>query len=162
MLRLISHSVAETHALGERLGRLLQPGDVVTLSGEMGAGKTTLAQGLGRGLAISEPVCSPTFALVQQYAGRLPVWHLDVYRLGSRDELVDLGWSDLLASQSVLLIEWPERIEADLPPGRLEIRLEGVEETRTLEIHPYGASLQARFTSLLQELGQPGVEGGSR
>ena len=79
----VSPSAAETRRLGERLGRRLGPGDVVTLSGDLGAGKTALSQGIGAGLEVSEPVSSPTFALVHEYAGRVPVWHLDVYRLRS-------------------------------------------------------------------------------
>src|SRR5256885_14016783 len=96
-MRITTQSTEETQALGEILGRLLGAGDVVGLSGELGAGKTALAQGIGRGLGVEEPVSSPTFALVHEYAGRLRVWHLDTYRVASLDELIDLSWSDLLA-----------------------------------------------------------------
>jgi tRNA threonylcarbamoyladenosine biosynthesis protein TsaE len=116
----------ETRALGERLGRLLGPNDVVCLQGELGAGKTTLAQGIAAGLGVDEPVSSPTFALVQQYEGRLPVYHLDVYRLASLDELIDLGFPELWRAGAVLLIEWPERIAAALPKERIEVAIEVV------------------------------------
>lgn len=134
-----THSPEETRALGEALGRLLRAGDVVTLSGELGAGKTALAQGIGAGLDVGEPVSSPTFALVHEYAGRMPVWHLDVYRVRSEDELIDLSWQDLLAGRGVVLVEWPERIAPALPAERLEVRLEHVDEqSRRLLVVPHG------------------------
>ena len=150
MIELKTHSPEETRALGEAIGRRLEPGDVVCLSGTLGAGKTVLAQGIGRGLDVADPVCSPTFALVQQYAGRLPLWHLDTYRVGSLDELVDLGWEDLLRDGSVVLVEWPERIAPALPPERLEISLEyGEGDTRRMRLRPHGE----RMGGLLAELG---------
>ena len=143
-MRLTARSPEETRALGELLGRLLGPGDVVTLAGELGAGKTTLAQGLGVGLGVGEPVSSPTFALVHEYHGRLPVWHLDTYRVRSLDELVDLSWQDLLSGGGVVLVEWPERIQPALPPARLHIALEyGDEDTREVRLVPLGERMQA-------------------
>jgi tRNA threonylcarbamoyladenosine biosynthesis protein TsaE len=131
--------------LGQRLGTLLVPGDVIALRGDLGAGKTALAQGIGEGLGVMEPVSSPTFSLVQEYRGRLPLWHLDVYRLRSPDEVVDLGWSDLLGGGGVVLVEWPERIEASLPPERLDIALEygAAEEERRLTVTPLGERMTA-------------------
>jgi tRNA threonylcarbamoyladenosine biosynthesis protein TsaE len=125
-------TAGETRHLGRLLGRLLEPGDVVALSGELGAGKTTLAQGICTGLDVSEPVASPTFTLVHEYAGRVPVWHLDTYRLRSSDELIDLSWQDLLSGGGVVLVEWPERVADALPPDRLEVALAaaGVDERR--------------------------------
>src|SRR5688500_6399458 len=113
----------QTRNLGEAVGRLLGPGDVVTLSGELGAGKTVLAQRLGQGLQVRDPVSSPTFALVQEYRGRFPLWHLDTYRVRSLDELVDLSWQDLMAGKDVIVVEWPERIAAALPVHRLDISI---------------------------------------
>lgn len=148
-MQLTTHSDDETRRVGERLGQFLAPGDVVGLSGQLGAGKTTLCQGLGLGLGVDEPVSSPTFALVHEYRGRFPVWHLDTYRVGSLDELIDLSWDDLLAGGGVLLIEWPQRIQAALPPERLDITLRYVsEDARELTLTPHGA----RMTALLAQL----------
>lgn len=148
-MRLTSYSPEETQSLAERLGRLLGPGDVVTLSGEMGAGKTAFAQGLGVGLEVDEPVSSPTFALVHEYKGRLPVWHLDTYRVRSLDELIDLSWSDLLRAGGVVLVEWPERIAAALPDERLDILLKyGAGDRREIELCPAGA----RMRGLVEQL----------
>lgn len=151
MLRLQSHGPDETRALGEALGGLLQGGDVVALSGEMGSGKTVFAQGVALGLDVSEPVNSPTFALVHEYAGRVPVWHLDTYRVQSLDELIDLSWQDLLAGGGVILVEWPERIRAALPPEHLDVTLHyGEGYARAIEIAAHGA----RPSSLLRRLAQ--------
>ena len=142
-MRLTTRSAEETRALGEALGRLLEAGDLAALSGEMGAGKTVLTQGIGRGLGVEEQVSSPTFALVHEYRGRVPVWHLDTYRIRSLDELVDLSWQDLLAGEGVILIEWPERIAAALPGERLEITLRyGEGDTREIEMTPHGARME--------------------
>jgi tRNA threonylcarbamoyladenosine biosynthesis protein TsaE len=139
-------SAAETRAFGERIGRQLRAGDVVTLSGELGSGKTVLAQGIAAGLGVDEPVTSPTFALVHEYRGRLPVWHLDLYRLSAPQERIDLSWDDLLAGGGVLLIEWPERITAALPPERLDAALRDTgDDTREITLLPRGASLRRRL-----------------
>ena len=127
---------------------MLQAGDVITLSGELGAGKTALAQGIGAGLGVTEPVSSPTFALVHEYRGRLPVWHLDTYRVRSLDELIDLSWHDLLNGGGVVLVEWPERIAAGLPAERLEISLAyGSDDTREITL----TALGERMRSLVQD-----------
>jgi tRNA threonylcarbamoyladenosine biosynthesis protein TsaE len=134
----------ETRALGEAVGRLLQAGDVVSLSGEMGAGKTVFAQGVGLGLGIEEPVSSPTFALVQEYRGRLTLWHLDTYRVSSLDEVMDLSWPDLLSGGGVVLVEWPERIAAAMPEERLDVFLRyGEGDRREIEIVPRGGRMEA-------------------
>jgi tRNA threonylcarbamoyladenosine biosynthesis protein TsaE len=128
----VTRSEAETRAIGEALGRRLGPGDVVCLVGPLGAGKTTLAQGLARGLGVEEVVNSPTFTLVQEYAGRRPVYHLDVYRLGGPEEAADLSIPEMIAAGGVLMIEWPARIAPLLPDDRLEIRLEPLGQARRL------------------------------
>jgi tRNA threonylcarbamoyladenosine biosynthesis protein TsaE len=111
-------------AWGEAVGRVLAPGDVVLLSGDLGAGKTTLAQALCRGLGVAAPVTSPTFTLVHEYDGRAGlVRHLDLYRLQHAAELDALGWDELLADPVVTLVEWPERAAGRWPPGARLITL---------------------------------------
>lgn len=150
---IVSRSPEETRRLGRALGARLDRGDVVTLSGDLGAGKTALAQGLGEGLDVDEPVSSPTFALVHEYAGRCPVWHLDVYRLRGPDELIDLSWHDLIAGRGVLLIEWPERVAEALPPERLEINLEYVDETtRRITLRPRGERVEKLAAAVKEAL----------
>jgi tRNA threonylcarbamoyladenosine biosynthesis protein TsaE len=108
-----------------------------------------LSQGIGLGLEVDEPVTSPTFALVHEYAGRVPVWHLDTYRVSGADELVDLSWDDLLAGGGAVLVEWPERIAEALPPDRLEIRLTSHrDDSRELRFVPHGP----RMTELTSRL----------
>jgi tRNA threonylcarbamoyladenosine biosynthesis protein TsaE len=142
----ITHSDEETRAFGEALGRRLGPGQVVCLIGPLGAGKTTLAQGIARGLEVEDVVNSPTFTLVQEYAGRLRVYHLDVYRLSGPEEAADLALDEMLGASGVVIIEWPERIAAALPPERLEVRLEPQGDARritTTAVGPRAAALLA-------------------
>lgn len=122
-----SRSAAETRWLGERLGRLLAPGDVVALEGELGAGKTQLARGICRGAGVADDeVSSPTFAIVATYRGRVPVIHADLYRIGDADELVATGFDELLAG-GASIVEWADRFPEALPAERLAIRMEHVE-----------------------------------
>jgi tRNA threonylcarbamoyladenosine biosynthesis protein TsaE len=116
--------------------------------GALGAGKTTLAQGIACGLGVYEIVNSPTFTLVQEYAGRWPVYHLDVYRLSGPEEAVDLAIEELRGAGGVLLIEWPERIAPLLPADRLEIRLEPQGDARRLTAIGYGPRGQALAAAL--------------
>ena len=97
--------------LGVRLGELLQPNDVLCLSGDLGTGKTVLARGVGRGWGTANRVTSPTFTIVNEYEGDIPLFHFDLYRLGSSDELFDIGWEDYLARGGVSAVEWSERAE---------------------------------------------------
>jgi len=114
-LELSSHGEEETRSLGERLGKQLRKGDIVLLSGELGAGKTCLTQGIGRGLACGGQVNSPSFVLMNEYTGRETLYHVDLYRIEDVEELDDLGLWDY-ADKGVLVIEWPER-GAELLPG---------------------------------------------
>lgn len=106
-----------THALGERLGHLLQSGDVVLLSGNLGAGKTALTQGIARGLGIAGPVSSPTFTLLKEYDGRIPLYHFDLYRIEHPDELEALGFGDYFYGDGVCVVEWAERGEQEADEG---------------------------------------------
>ena len=111
-----TYSAEETAALGEKLGREAKPGDVCTLMGDLGVGKTVLTQGIAKGLGITEPVNSPTFTIVQQYdSGRMPLYHFDVYRIGDISEMDEVGYEDCFYGEGVTLIEWSNMIEEILP-----------------------------------------------
>jgi len=132
---LVSDSPESTTAAGERLGARLGAGDVVGLTGELGAGKTCFVQGLVRGLGVATPATSPTFVLVNEYRGRLPVHHVDLYRTQSLTELLDLGLEELLAGGGVTVVEWADRCEPLLPPRTIRVHIEGVgEEPRQITI----------------------------
>ena len=123
--------------LGERLGRALSPGDVVAFTGDLGAGKTAFTRGIARGLGIGDRVTSPTFAIVNEYeGGRLPLFHFDMYRLTSSDELFDIGWEDYLARGGVCAVEWSEIVSDALEDGvlRVDIRRGAGEGERIITI----------------------------
>jgi tRNA threonylcarbamoyladenosine biosynthesis protein TsaE len=122
-LTLRSRGPAATRRIGARLGRLLQPGDVVLLQGELGAGKTVLAQGIGEGLQVRQPVKSSSFVLLNVYHGRLTMYHADLYRLSDPAEVSDLALEEV-AAPGVLVVEWPERAWEELPPEHLLVRIE--------------------------------------
>jgi tRNA threonylcarbamoyladenosine biosynthesis protein TsaE len=131
-LDVFSHSAEQTQRLGVRLGELLRPGDLVCLSGELGAGKTCFAAGVGRGWGALEPVTSPSFVLVNEYHradGRI-LHHVDGYRLRQAAEAATFGFSDLLAAADVVLVEWPERLLSFLPPERLWLEFTYIDETK--------------------------------
>ena len=138
-LELATTDEEETRALGERLGRQLQRGDILLLSGDLGTGKTCLTQGIGRGLGCKTPVNSPSFVLMNEYEGRERLFHVDLYRVEDIEELDDLGLWDY-AERGVLVIEWPER-GADLLPGDglvVELRYGDIERQRRLRFIPRG------------------------
>ena len=116
-----STSVSETEAFGERLAKKLLPGSVVAFTGSLGMGKTALTRGLARGLGCRARVTSPTFTIVNEYDGAGPLFHFDMYRLGSSDELYDIGWDDYLARGGVCAVEWSERVEDALPEDAVRI-----------------------------------------
>jgi tRNA threonylcarbamoyladenosine biosynthesis protein TsaE len=151
-MKVVTRSVSETRALGEQFGRdVLVAGDVVVLSGELGSGKTALAQGIGRGLDVDGPVVSPTFTLVREYEGRVRLCHVDIYRLERMQELHDLGIEEQL-EESVTLVEWGEVAAAALPAERLEIRLTagaGPDE-RIIELVLLGESWRRRSRRLAE------------
>ena len=121
----ISNSAQETEALGERLAARLQPGDVIAYTGDLGAGKTAFTRGLARGLGVAGRVTSPTFTIVNEYeGGRLPLFHFDLYRMDSPEELFDIGWEDYLARGGVCAVEWSENVADALEdePIRVDIR----------------------------------------
>ena len=130
-----SHSAAETYAWGRSIGAAARSGDVIVLVGELGCGKTVLAQGIGAGLGISGPIPSPTFIICHEYeSGRGPLFHFDLYRIGGAAELDDLGFYEYL-ERGVCLIEWAERADGELPPGHLRITMEKNGETHENNCH---------------------------
>lgn len=131
-LDFLSHSPDQTLRFGARLGERLRGGDVVCVSGELGAGKTTFIIGVGQGWGALDPVTSPTFVIVNEYrrADGLRLRHLDCYRLNSGAEALALGFADLLEADGLMLIEWPERILEVLPPERLNLTLRWVDEAK--------------------------------
>lgn len=136
MQDIITFSSVETEDFGEKLAKKLSGGEVIALFGGMGMGKTAFTRGLARGLGVEEGVSSPTFALIHEYHGRLPVYHFDMFRVTGWDDLYSTGFFDYLGSEGVLVIEWSENIEAALPKNslRIEIRLGANENERIFHV----------------------------
>lgn len=138
-LRFTTTSANETRALGRALARVAEPGMVVALDGDLGAGKTTLVQGFAAEMGAVEPVASPTFVLMRVYQGRLAIHHFDAYRLEETDSLDDLGIDDYLWGEGVCLVEWAERIDHAMPEDRLDVAIEQVgENERRIAMTPRG------------------------
>ncbi len=145
-MRYVTHSSKETRSLGEELSKLLRPGDVLVLRGEMGAGKSELTRGIARGLGIGGPIASPTFTILQAYdSGRLPLYHFDWYRIGDPEELYNIGAEEYLAGEGVSVVEWPERAPCMLPEAHLQISIAygAGENERVIEITPVGGYANA-------------------
>jgi len=130
-----TRSAEETEVAGEQLGRTLQAGDVVALTGELGAGKTCFVQGLARGLGVGALATSPTFVLINEYRGRLPVHHVDAFRTASLTELMDLGLPDLFDEGGVTVVEWADKVSPLLPSRTIHVEIAGVgDEPRQITI----------------------------
>jgi len=124
----ITHSPEQTEEVGQALGEKLTPGTVIAYEGDLGAGKTAFTRGLARGLGAKEQVTSPTYTIVNEYlSGRLPLFHFDMYRLGSSDDLWDIGWEDYLERGGVCAVEWSENV-ADALEGAIRVRIEKLSE----------------------------------
>ena len=131
----VSASAEETRAAGQRLGERLGPGTVVACIGELGVGKTCFLQGLARGLGVTGAVTSPTFVLVNQYRGRVPVYHLDAYRTDTLTELIDLGVEEMFHGDGVTLVEWADKLPALLPASAITVTISGLgDEPREIAI----------------------------
>lgn len=145
-----TRSVDETRDLAAALSSLVRAGDVVVLAGDLGAGKTAFVQGVGRGLDVPDRITSPTFTLVHVYEGRLPVHHLDVYRLEQLSEALDLGLPEMLDDGSVVLIEWGDAILPVLPLDFLEVRITfgAGDDDRELAFRPVGTAWAPRADAL--------------
>lgn len=125
MLNTETFSPEETFQLGQKIGEQAKPGELYTLIGDLGVGKTVLTQGIARGLGIEEPISSPTFTIVQVYEeGRMPFYHFDVYRIGDVEEMEEIGYEDYFYGQGITMIEWANLIEEILPNHYQEIRIE--------------------------------------
>jgi tRNA threonylcarbamoyladenosine biosynthesis protein TsaE len=154
-MELAAATADDTRAIGGALAPLLRPGDAVALAGELGAGKTTLVQGVARGLGFEGAVASPTFTLVREYrTPRMTVLHADVYRLERFQEVVDLGLQELLDEDGILLVEWGDAVEALLPDDHLvvELTVPGDGEDRVIAIRPVGVRWIPRWERLEQAL----------
>ena len=136
-MQIQTHSPEQTEAVGRRMAEGLRPGDVIAYYGDLGAGKTAFTRGLAAGLGVTEPVTSPTYTIVNEYlSGRLPLFHFDMYRLGSAEELFDIGWEDYLARGGVCAVEWSENVEEALAGAiRVTIAKDAADEdVRTITI----------------------------
>jgi len=145
--QIITHSAKETQDLAQHIARFIKEGSVITLSGDLGAGKTTFTQGLARGLEITKTVSSPTFTIMKMYQGRMKLTHIDAYRLEGLHQ--DLGFEELIGTQGVCVIEWPEYIRSLLPQDFLEITLLRLDEDdRQIELVAHGSL----YENLLEKL----------
>ncbi|MFD1171234.1 tRNA (adenosine(37)-N6)-threonylcarbamoyltransferase complex ATPase subunit type 1 TsaE [Oceanobacillus picturae] len=141
------HTEVETKQVAAQLAVLLKPGDVVTLEGELGAGKTTFTKGLANGLGVKRHVSSPTFTIIKEYQGELPLYHMDVYRLENSEE--DIGFDEYFNGDGICVVEWAQFINEFLPEERLEIEIQYAgEESRTIQFKAYGT----HFEGILREL----------
>lgn len=127
-MTLITKTPEETIALGKRLGSMLKKGDVVALQGTLAAGKTTITKGIALALGITEPVTSPTFTLISEYYGSMTLYHMDVYRLDSTEDFINLGVEELLYGDGVCVVEWSEKVMNELPRSAILVRLAALED----------------------------------
>lgn len=149
VLTCTSHGAEQTQQMGRHLGGLAQPGDVFLLMGDLGAGKTTFTQGIAWGLGVLEYAVSPSFVLVREYQGRLPLYHVDLYRLEKAAEIGDLGLDEYFYGRGVSVVEWADRGASLLPPEHLLVRIEFCNENeRLLHFHPRGK----RYAELVKKL----------
>lgn len=148
-LQLTSHTPEQTQRLGVHLGKLAQVGDVFLLTGSLGSGKTCLTQGIAWGLGVKEYAFSPSFVIARKYYGRLPLYHIDFYRLDRIEEIVDLGLDEYFYGNGVCVVEWAEKGIIVLPQENLLIRLSYISDTeRSLSLEPRGK----RYSQLLKSL----------
>lgn len=150
MVKIVLKGLEATEKFGEKLGRILKGGDVLSLTGDLGAGKTTLTKSIGKGLDVDEYITSPTFALINEYAGRVKVYHFDVYRLEGVEDLYDLGFEEYFYSGGVTIVEWGNRIQEVLPEDTIHIHIEKGKEVdeRIVTISGKGE----RYSQIVKEL----------
>ncbi|MBW3669739.1 MAG: tRNA (adenosine(37)-N6)-threonylcarbamoyltransferase complex ATPase subunit type 1 TsaE [Actinobacteria bacterium] len=150
MLSAATKSADDTRELAAQVATLAKPGDLILLAGDLGAGKTAFAQGFGRALGVDEPIVSPTFTLVRTYPGRMPMLHVDVYRLDHLQEVVDLGLAEMLDEGGVALIEWGDMAAPSLPADFLEVRIDygNADDERRFDFRIVGPSWAPRHRAL--------------
>jgi tRNA threonylcarbamoyladenosine biosynthesis protein TsaE len=157
-----SRSVDETRRIAEAVATLVHPGDVVALTGDLGAGKTVFVQGAALALGVKARVTSPSFVLMREYQGDLPVLHLDVYRLNSLQELIDLGFEEYLEPRWVIFVEWGDAVAPMLPEEHLEVDIKAVSETdRAITLKPFGPNWFARIALLAERMSEWEQEAGA-
>ena len=152
MLSLELSTIKRTEELGKILGKIVEPGDIITLQGPLGAGKTALTQAIGRGLGVDPRIyiTSPTFSLLHEYQGRIPLYHMDLYRLSGEEEVVSLGFREYFSGSGVTVIEWPERLGSLMPAERLEIELViSGEMSRIAKLTGYGSLWQKKVAEIV-------------
>lgn len=140
MLKYITESVEETSRIGELLGRLLDIGNIICLSGDLGAGKTAFTKGIARGLGVEDYVTSPTYTIINEYQGRLPLYHFDVYRLNDVEEMYELGYEEYFFGDGVVVLEWADIVRDIIPMERLWITIlnSGEDDSREIIMEPTG------------------------
>ena len=152
-VNLVLDNLAKTIHFGRHLGNRALAGDIFTLSGDLGSGKTTLTQAIGQGLTVPADcyITSPTFSLLHEYPGRIPLYHMDLYRLTTGDEVAELGFEDYLYGNGLTVIEWPDRLQDLMPSSRLDIHLTFTGENSRLAVLTAYGNMEPRLTSFLPE-----------
>ena len=135
MLTFITHSAEETISLGYKIGQKLKKGDIIAMQGTLAAGKTTITKGIAQALEITDTITSPTFCLISEYYGKMPLYHMDVYRLDGAEDFINLGTDDMLYGDGVSIIEWSEKIMSELPKRTIILKITPEEDgSRKIEI----------------------------
>ena len=140
MISITTHSSQETIDLGKKIGKMLKKGDVIAMQGTLAAGKTTITKGIAEALEIKETITSPTFCLISEYQGKMPLYHMDVYRLDGGEDFINLGTDDMIYGEGVSIIEWSEKIMDELPKKTIVLKLEPQEDGSriiTIDNWPY-------------------------
>ena len=148
MVNIYLENEDKTKEIGYKLGQLLQLGSVICLIGDLGAGKTTMTQSLAKALEVEDYITSPTFTIVNEYEGRMPLYHFDVYRIGSSDEMYDIGYDEYINGDGVCIIEWANLIDDILPDEYLYIELKYKDMSREMRLNPVGK----KYEKIVEEL----------
>lgn len=151
MFKIYLENEEKTKEIGYKLGKLLTEKSVITLVGDLGAGKTTLTQNIARALEVDDYITSPTFTIVNEYEGKYPLYHFDVYRIGSSDEMYDIGYDEYVYGEGICIIEWANLIDDILPPEYLDIKLNYIENSREMILNPIGEKYENIVKNLLEE-----------